>query len=151
MAKPEPGSAAPSFKAPDQTGKEHKLSDYKGQHVVLYFYPKDDTPGCTREACNFRDSLASLKETGAQVIGVSADSVESHRDFADKYTLPFPLLSDTDRKIIEAYGVNKGKSVQRKTFLIGPDGKLLKVYNKVDPDRHSEEVLADLQNLKTVS
>ncbi len=148
MSKPEPGSPAPAFKAPDQTGQTHKLSDYKGRHVILYFYPKDDTSGCTREACKFRDTLPSLKEAEGQVIGVSPDTVESHKHFAEKYNLPFPLLADPDHKIIRDYGVEKGDSAKRTTFLIGPDGKLVKVYNQVKPERHAEEVLADLQNLR---
>lgn len=148
MPRPEPQSPAPDFEAKDQVGKTHRLADYKGKKVVLFFYPKDDTPGCTKEACKFRDRLAPLRETGAEILGVSADSVESHDRFATKYNLPFPLLSDPDQKIIESYGVAKGDSAQRVSFLIGPDGKIVKVYPKVNPERHSEEVLADLQNLQ---
>jgi thioredoxin-dependent peroxiredoxin len=149
MSRPAPGDKAPAIQAPDQNGKTHKLADYKGTNVVLYFYPKDDTPGCTTQSCSFRDALGELKAANAQVIGVSPDSVESHEAFAAKYNLPFPLLADPERKIIQDYGVAKGeKSAQRVTFLIGGDGKILKVYPKVDVKNHSQEILADLQKLQ---
>ena len=150
MSMPETGEPAPDFKAPDQGGSTHNLSDYKGKTVALFFYPKDDTPGCTTEACKFRDSMQQLKAANTEVLGVSPDSVESHQDFASKFNLPFPLLADPERKIIQDYGAAKGdKSAKRVTFLIGPDGKILKVYKKVDPERHSDEVLADVQKLET--
>ena len=147
-ALPEPGSAAPDFHLPDQHGKLHTLSDYGGRWLVLYFYPKDDTPGCTREACTFRDGLAKLQAAGAEVVGVSVDSPASHREFADKYQIPFTLLSDTDGSTARHYGVLVDwqifRMAKRTTFLIGPDGRIKRVYEQVDPDRHADEVLAEL-------
>jgi peroxiredoxin Q/BCP len=147
-----PGSKAPAFSAPDQTGKTVSLADFKGKTVVLYFYPKDDTPGCTTEACSFRDEHAALRKKGAVIIGVSPDNPKSHLKFIEKFTLPFTLLADTDHKIAEAYAVWVEKSmygkkymgVERSTFIIGPDGKLKAVYRKVKPDGHIAEVLAGL-------
>jgi peroxiredoxin Q/BCP len=147
-----PGAKAPPFSAPDQTGKTVSLSDFKGRTVVLYFYPKDDTPGCTTEACSFRDEHTALRKKGAVVIGVSPDSPKSHRKFIEKFTLPFTLLADTDHAIAESYGVWVEKSmygktylgVERSTFVIGPDGKLKAVYRKVKPADHVAEILAGL-------
>ncbi len=149
------GSAAPAFMLPDQAGKVHKLSDYKGQWVLVYFYPKDDTPGCTKEACGIRDSWAKYKKAKLQVFGVSADSVASHVKFAEKFSLPFPLLADEDKKMVAAYGVwgekqYMGKSymgINRASFLIDPKGKIAKIYPKVKPEEHAEEVLKDLSQL----
>ncbi len=149
---PEVGDRAPEFTARDESGRVVSLSDFRGKKVVLYFYPKDDTPGCTREACNFRDNYARLLERGAVVLGVSTDSVESHRRFKEKYNLPFPLLSDPDRKIVTAYGVWNQKSlagrlgfgVERTTFVIDEEGTITHVFRKVRVDGHVEEVLAAL-------
>jgi len=146
------GDKAPDFSLADQNGATHSLKQYTGKWVVLYFYPKDDTPGCTKEACSFRDNLGAVTKKGAVILGVSSDSTASHRKFADKYSLPFPLLSDPDKAVINAYGVWKEKSmygkktmgVERSTFLIGPDGKIAHEWRKVKVDGHTEEVLAAL-------
>lgn len=146
---------APDFKLLDQDGVTHSLTDYRGQWLVLYFYPKDDTPGCTTEACAFRDSLAGFKERNVAVLGVSADSVKSHKKFAKKYNLNFPLLSDESKAIIEAYGVWGPKKlfgkefdgIIRSTFLINPEGEIAKEYPKVTPQEHAEEILKDLELL----
>jgi peroxiredoxin Q/BCP len=147
------GQKAPDFTVQDDSGKTVRLSDFKGKKVVLYFYPKDDTPGCTREACDFRDSLAVLRKQGAVVLGVSADSVESHRKFKAKFDLNFPLLADTDRKIIEDYDVWKEKSmygrkymgIERTTYIIGKDGKITHIFPKVKVTEHADEVRAALE------
>jgi peroxiredoxin Q/BCP len=145
---PGPGAAAPDFRLPDQHGKPHGLGDYAGRWLVLYFYPKDNTPGCTREACAFRDGLARLEAAGASVVGVSVDSQASHAGFAEKYRLPFPLLADADGSVSRRYGVLMDWQVfrmaRRATFLISPAGRLQRVYARVDPNRHAEEILADL-------
>lgn len=146
---------APDFKAVATDGKTYSLGDFKGKIVVLYFYPKDDTPGCTKEACSFRDSEAELKKLGVVVLGVSKDSVESHRKFTDKYHLNFPLLSDPDGKIIEAYGCFKEKSmfgktalgIERSTFVIDAKGTVRKIWRGVKVDGHSDEVLAAVKGL----
>lgn len=137
------------FSLPDQDGKTHKLSDYKGKWVVLYFYPKDDTPGCTKEACNFRDSFRELTKLGVQILGVSKDSVKSHKKFAEKYDLNFPILSDESKEVIKKYkawGVKKFmgrefEGVLRTTYLINPKGNIEKIYEKVNPLIHSGEIL----------
>lgn len=137
------------FSLPDQNGKIHKLSDYKGHWVVLYFYPKDDTPGCTKEACNFRDSYRQLTKLGVQILGVSKDSVKSHKKFAEKYDLNFPILSDETKEVIKKYkawGVKKFmgrefEGILRTTYLINPQGKIEKIYEKVNPLIHSGEIL----------
>ena len=147
------GQKAPDFSAKDDSGKTVKLSDLKGKKVVLYFYPKDDTPGCTTEACNFRDGIAAIKKLGAVVLGVSADSVESHKKFKTKYDLNFPLLADTKKEIIEAYGVWKEKSlygrkymgIERTTYVIGADGKITHIFPKVKVAEHAADVLAALK------
>lgn len=148
---PAPGSRAPAFSLPDQTGQQRSLQDYLGSWVVLYFYPKDDTPGCTKEACNFRDDLFKLEKLGAKVIGVSVDDSESHAKFARKYNLPFPLLADKNGKVADSYGAlrNLGviKIARRYTFLIDPQGNIAKTYLKVDTSRHSQEIIDDLQQL----
>lgn len=148
---PQPGQQAPAFQLPDQNGKTHALQDYRGRWVVLYFYPKDDTPGCTQEACTFRDDLSQLTSLGAQVIGVSVDDTASHADFAKKYHLPFPLLADQDGKVAASYGALLNLAVvkfaRRYTFLIDPQGRVAKVYLKVDTSRHSREIVEDLKQL----
>lgn len=145
------GEAAPEFRLQDQAGEWHSLEDYRGKWVALYFYPKDDTPGCTKEACAFRDNIFAFDEIGATIIGVSLDDTESHREFAEKYSLPFTLLSDADGSTAEAYGVLSSRGTfrfaQRQSFIIGPDGTVRKHYAKVNAEEHSEEVLADLKQL----
>lgn len=148
------GQKAPDFSAVDDSGKTVKLSDFKGKKVVLYFYPKDDTPGCTKEACNFRDGFAEIKKKGAVVLGVSADSVEKHKKFKAKFDLNFPLLADTEKKIIESYDVWQEKSlygrkymgIVRSTYVIGKDGKISHIFPKVKVNDHYEEVLEALSD-----
>ncbi len=135
----EEGKKAPAFKLKDQNGNLHSLSDYKGKNVVLYFYPKDNTSGCTAEACNFRDEFPKFKNINAVILGVSPDSVESHKKFAEKYNLPFTLLADENKEVVEKYGVWKQKSmygrkymgVERTTFIIDADGKIKKIFSKL--------------------
>jgi peroxiredoxin Q/BCP len=145
------GSPAPEFELPDQTGQLHSLEDYRSQWVILYFYPKDETPGCTTEACEFRDNIYAFRDLNAQILGVSLDDVDSHKEFAENYSLPFPLLADTDGTTSTAYGVKTrmfGMTVaKRQTFIIGPDGSIAKHYQKVKPEEHSTQVLADLKEL----
>ncbi|MFA6922506.1 MAG: peroxiredoxin [Gallionella sp.] len=145
------GQAAPDFTLPDQHGKLHTLQDYRGKYLVLYFYPKDDTPGCTQEACAFRDDLNRLTEMGAQVIGVSVDDSNSHAEFAKKYHLPFPLLSDKSGAVANSYGayLNLGiiKMARRFTFLIDPQGNISRLYLSVETSRHSKEIIEDLKRL----
>ena len=149
---PQAGDQAPGFQLPDQDGNSVTLAQHAGKHVVLYFYPKDDTPGCTTEACAFRDEHSALSAAGAVVLGVSMDSTERHRKFAAKYSLPFPLLADTDHKLCDAYGVwgekslygRKFQGITRTTFLIGPDGRVKQVWPKVKVNGHVGEVLAAL-------
>jgi len=146
------GDKAPAFTASTNGGGTLSLADFKGKHVVLYFYPKDDTPGCTKEACAFRDEFAAFDKKGAVVLGVSTDPVKSHDKFADKFKLPFTLLADEDRKIVQAYGVwgekrfmgRKYMGTHRVTFLIGPDGRIKKIWAKVKPEEHAAEVLASI-------
>lgn len=148
------GKKAPDFSLPDQNGNKVKLSGFKGKYVVLYFYPKDDTSGCTKEACNFRDSFPKFNNADAVIIGVSPDSVASHKKFAEKYNLPFTLLADEDKKVVEKYGVWKEKSmygkkymgVERTTFIIDPEGKIKKIFPKVKVDNHHNEVLEALKD-----
>ncbi|HVP60006.1 MAG TPA: thioredoxin-dependent thiol peroxidase [Myxococcaceae bacterium] len=149
MAMPDVGDKAPAFSLEDQSGKTVKLSDFKGKKVVLYFYPKDDTPGCTREACAFRDEHSALLKAGAVVLGISPDSGASHARFAGKYRLPFPLLADTGHGVSEKYGAWGEKSmygrkfmgITRSTFLIDDSGKVARVWPKVKVDGHVDEVL----------
>lgn len=149
------GQKAPDFSAPDQYGNMRSLSEFNKGWLLLYFYPKDDTPGCTAEACELRDSLHALKTLDAAVIGVSADDETSHKKFSDKYALSFPILADTDKKIINAYGVWGEKSMYGKTywgifrtsFLIDPTGVIRKVYEKVKPEGHAEEIVKDMKEL----
>ncbi len=138
------GDLAQDFSLPDQEGKTQSLSDYKNQWVLLYFYPKDFTSGCTKEACEFRDKFEKLKSL-VNIIGVSADSPESHKKFAEKYTLPYTLLSDTDRKVINLYGATGFIFTKRVSFLINPKGVIEKVYNNVDPKTHALQIIADLE------
>ena len=148
----EAGIPAPDFELLDENERAHKLSAYRGQHVLLYFYPKDDTPGCTTEACNFRDDYSAYQEAKVVILGVSPDSPKSHAKFKAKFDLPFSLLADTEQQVCEAYGVWALKTfmgreymgVLRTTFLIDPDGMIVKVYEKVKPAQHSAEVLADI-------
>jgi len=145
------GSEAPEFELSDQHGQLHSLEDYRDQWVVLYFYPKDGTPGCTTEACEFRDNIFAFRDLNAQVLGISLDDVESHKSFAEEHGLPFPLLADIDGTTSTAYGVKTrmfGMTVaKRQTFIIGPNGVIAKHYAKVDPKEHSEQVITDLKDL----
>ncbi len=151
----EPGTKAPAFAVKATDGKLVRLSSFKGKTVVLYFYPKDDTPGCTREACAFRDRLQEIEDLGAVVLGVSPDSVELHVKFTEKFSLTFPLLADTEHEIAEKYGAwreknmygKKSMGVQRSTFIIGPDGKVAKLWKKVSVDGHDQEVIDALKEL----
>ncbi len=144
---------APDFALPDENGVTHKLSDYRGQSVVLYFYPKDDTPGCTKEACNFRDDYGAYQRAGVTILGVSPDPPNKHTQFKSKYSLPFTLLADEGHKVCELYGVwgpkkfmgREYEGVLRTTFLIDAEGKIVKVFEKVKPEQHSAEVLGALQ------
>jgi peroxiredoxin Q/BCP len=149
---PAAGDKAPDFRLQDQAGKWHSLSDYKGQWVVLYFYPKDNTPGCTTQACELRDNIFAFRDVGAAVLGVSVDDVASHKAFAEEHGLPFPILADADKKVATAYGVltkfmGMMELARRDTFIIDPQGKVAKHYMKVDPKGHSEMVLAELKSL----
>jgi peroxiredoxin Q/BCP len=151
-AGPQDGQPAPEFRLQDQKGEWHTLGQYKGQWVVLYFYPKDDTPGCTTEVCTFRDDVAKLRRENAQVLGVSLDDVKSHEAFAEKYHVPFPLLSDNTQATAKAYGVLTTHLTftyaRRETFLIDPAGNVARHYKDVDPKANSGQVLADLAALK---
>jgi peroxiredoxin Q/BCP len=146
------GDVAPGFSAETNEGGKVSLVDFKGKSVVLYFYPRDDTPGCTKEACAFRDEFAAFKRKGAVVLGVSTDPVKSHVKFIEKYKLPFVLLADEDKKIVQAYGVwgeksfmgRKYQGTHRVTFLIGPDGRIKKIWPAVKPVEHAKEVLEAL-------
>jgi peroxiredoxin Q/BCP len=144
---------APNFSLLDQHEKMHTLADYKGQYVLVYFYPKDDTPGCTKEACMIRDVYHDFEKKNVKVFGISGDSPAQHKKFAEKYELPFTLLSDPEKETLDAYGAMKNKSMFGKTFLgiircsflINPEGEIEKVYPKVDPASHASEILADLK------
>ena len=148
-AKLKEGDKAPEFAVADEAGKTVRLKDLRGKKVVLYFYPKDDTPGCTKEACSFRDSFAKFKKRGIEVFGVSLDSEKSHQKFIDKFSLPFRLLADTERKLSDSFGTYGEKKfmgrtymgVNRMTFLIDEKGKIKKVFEKVKPEDHASEVL----------
>ncbi len=149
------GAVAPDFSLPDQAGKTHRLSDYRGRFVLLYAYPKDNTPGCTTEACALRDAWAEFTRHQAVVLGISADASASHAKFASKFDLPFPLLVDTDRQVLAAYGALATKSmfgksflgIKRMSFLIDGEGKIAKIYEQVQPATHAQQVLADLAKL----
>jgi peroxiredoxin Q/BCP len=152
----EQGSKAPDFTLPDQSGRSHSLSDFQGKWIVLYFYPKDMTPGCTTEACNFRDDFSTFENLDTIILGISKDSVKRHATFADKYDLPFLLLSDESGEVCEKYGVWKKKSlygktfmgIVRSTFIIDPGGKIVRIYPKVKVKEHASELIKDLQSLK---
>ncbi|MGD8496168.1 MAG: thioredoxin-dependent thiol peroxidase [Gemmatimonadales bacterium] len=147
------GDVAPEFALPSDAGETVRLADLRGRRVVLYFYPKDDTSGCTKEACSFRDARPAYEDRDVVVLGVSPDGVASHEKFRDKYDLNFPLLADTDHAVAEAYGAwgkkkmygREYEGVLRSTFVIGPDGRLEKIYRKVKPAEHAEQILADLE------
>lgn len=148
------GSMAPDFALQDQNGQMHRLGDYAGRWLVLYFYPRDDTPGCTREACRFRDDIGTLGKLDAVVVGVSVDDTRSHADFSRKYGLPFPLLSDPDGRVARAYGSLLDFKVlrfaRRHTFIIAPDGRIAARFDHVEPARHAEEVRDTLKRLQGV-
>lgn len=155
MPLPLEGSLAPDFTLQDQDGKEHTLSTYRGRYVLIYFYPKDDTPGCTKQACMLRDALPEFGSLDAVVLGVSPDNVKSHKKFAEKYGLPFILLADEAKEVVNVYGVWGRKKMMgreydgvfRTSFLINPDGNIEKVYENVKPELHASQVLADLTAL----
>jgi peroxiredoxin Q/BCP len=148
------GTEAPDFSLLDDENQPRKLSDFQGRQVVLYFYPKDDTPGCTKEACSFRDDYSAYADAGITILGVSPDSVQSHIKFKEKYSIPFPLLSDDGHKVADLYGVwgpkkfagREYEGVLRTTFLIDPNGKIVRVFENVRPAEHSAEVLAAFQH-----
>jgi len=148
---PAVGMPAPDFRLQDQNGEWHALEDYRGSWLAVYFYPKNDTPGCTTEACNFRDNIYAFKAIGAAVVGISIDDVESHQKFSEKYKLPFVILADETGATAEAYGVLRDwkltKIAARQSFLVNPEGVIAKHYEDVDPDNHTQEVLADLEAL----
>jgi thioredoxin-dependent peroxiredoxin len=146
-SRPEVGQQAPDFTAANTEGRKIRLSDYRGKKVVLYFYPKDDTPGCTVESCGFRDSYQVIQDTGAEILGVSVDDVGSHGRFTEKYRLPFTLVADVDKKITQSYGVVNEKSgnARRVTFLIDARGNIFKIFDPVKPDIHAKEVLDALR------
>lgn len=143
------GQFAPDFELPDQDGKTHELSDYRSQWLLLYFYPKDDTPGCTKEACAIRDNLPDFKKLKVKVLGISVDSVKSHKKFAEKYGLPFTLLADENKEVVKKYGIWQKKKFMGKeymgtlriSFLINPKGKIAKIFENVKPEIHAGEVL----------
>lgn len=148
---PAVGSAAPDFNLQDQSGDWHALKDYRGQWLAVYFYPRDDTPGCTTEACNFRDNIYAFKAIGAAVVGISVDDVASHKKFSDKYKLPFTILADENGETSKAWGVLRDYKLlqlaSRQSFLVNPEGKIAKHYSDVDPDEHTDQVLTDLKAL----
>ncbi len=148
-----PGQPAPEFSLPDQHGKIHRLADYRGRWLVLYFYPKDDTPGCTKEACSFRDNISAISEQGAAVLGVSVDNSDSHAEFAQKYHLPFPLLADRDGKVAEKYGSLRNLFVirlaKRHSFIIDPQGRIARIWREVNPATHVAEIVRELQALQS--
>lgn len=155
MAKLSPGDTAPAISLPDQDGKTQSLADRRGKWVLVYFYPRDDTPGCTLEACGLRDAWSDFAKRNIEVLGISADSVKSHRKFADKFKLPFTLLADESKAVIRAYGSYGKKKflgrefdgILRQSFLVNPKGKLARIYAKVKPAEHAAEVLADVATL----
>ncbi|HEX5591151.1 MAG TPA: peroxiredoxin [Candidatus Limnocylindrales bacterium] len=157
MSTPVAGDPAPEIALPDETGAIHRLEDQRGRWTIVYFYPADDTPGCTTEACQFRDLDAEVRETGAEVWGISPDGASSHRRFREKFDLPFLLLSDEDHAVAERYGAwqlktNYGRQymgIQRSTFLVGPDGRIARAWPKVKADGHAAEVLAALAEARS--
>ena len=150
------GDPAPDFALPDQNGKVHRLSDYRGRYVVVYFYPKDFTPGCTREARAFNEALDALAAEGAVVLGISADDVERHKKFAEKLGLKFPLLADPEKKVIQAYGAwgtknlygKKVEGTMRYTYVLDPEGRILKIIKRAKPEEHMEKALAAIREAK---
>jgi peroxiredoxin Q/BCP len=149
---PTVGDSAPTFKLQDQNGDWHTLGDYKGKYVVLFFYPKDGTPGCTTEACNFRDNIFAFDDLNTQILGISLDDVDSHKEFSEKYSLPYPILADIEKESAVDYGV-LGKFMmmtitKRESFIIDPDGLIVKHYKNVDPDKHTDEVIEELKSLQ---
>ena len=150
------GDVAPDFTLPDQSGQEHSLSSYKGKWMLVYFYPKDDTPGCTKEACALRDNYPEFEKLDITVLGISIDSVKSHGKFSEKYSLPFTILADEEKKVVELYGVwglkkfmgREYMGTNRMSFLIDAEGKIAKVYEKVKPAEHAQQVLNDLAELR---
>ena len=155
-AGPAVGQPAPAFKLQDQDGKWHSLADYKGKWVAIYFYPKDDTPGCTTQACSFRDNIFAFNKEGAVILGISVDDVGSHKKFAEKHGLPFTLLADSDKAVSRSFGVLKTymgvmEMARRDTFIVDPQGRIAKHYESVDPEGHSEVVLKDIKALKAKS
>jgi thioredoxin-dependent peroxiredoxin len=152
-ASPTVGSPAPGFTLPDQKGKPVSLADYRGKWVVLYFYPKDGTPGCTTEACEFRDNIFAFRDAGAVILGISVDDVDSHKEFASEHRLPFTLLADSEKQVSRAYGVlhrmlGLMELARRETFIVDGQGRIAKHYREVDPGSHSKQVLADLKALQ---
>jgi peroxiredoxin Q/BCP len=151
FAVPKEGEQAPEFRLQDQNFQWHSLDDYAGKWTVLYFYPKADTPGCTTEACEFRDNIFAFEEAGVSILGVSLDDVSSQKEFADKYHLPFPLLSDAKQEVATAYGVlttfRDTPVASRQTFVIDPEGRIAKHYAQVNPETHTKQVLEDLKTL----
>jgi len=149
---PSVGASAPDFKLQDQNGKWHQLKDYRGKWVALYFYPKDQTPGCTAEACEFRDNIFAFREANAQILGISVDDVDSHKKFAEKHSLPFPILADPTKETAKKYSALKSyfgmELARRDTFLIDPEGRVVKRYVEVEPKGHSQSVLKDIQALQ---
>jgi len=145
------GQIAPNFNLQDQNGELRSLEQYRGKWVALYFYPKDDTPGCTKEACAFRDNIFAFEALNAVILGISLDDVDSHAEFAEKYSLPFPILADVNKQAANSYGVimkiGPMTLARRQSFLIDPTGKVVRHYAKVSPDEHTAEVLADLREL----
>ena len=154
-ATPSVGQPAPAFKLQDQDGKWHSLGDYKGKWVAIYFYPKDDTPGCTTQACSFRDNIFAFNKEGAVIVGISVDDVASHKKFAEKHGLPFALLADADKAVAKQYGVLKNYGVvefaRRDTFLIDPQGRVARHYENVDPKQNVKNVLSDLDALRSAA
>ena len=155
-AAPEVGKPAPAFKLQDQAGKWHSLADYKGKWVAMYFYPKDDTPGCTTQACGFRDNIFAFNKEGAVILGISVDDMASHKEFAEKHSLPFTILADSDKAVTKSYGVLKTymgvmEMARRDTFIIDPQGRVAKHYESVNPEGHSQLVLADIKALKAAA
>lgn len=151
VAAPKEGESAPDFRLQDQNNQWHSLEDFSGEWLVMYFYPKADTPGCTTEACEFRDNIFAFEDIGAAIVGVSLDDVASQKDFAEKYHLPFPLLSDAKQEVATQYGVLTSfrdmAVAKRETFVIDPSGTIVKHYQQVDPETHTQQVLADLKTL----
>lgn len=140
------GDKAPYFNLLDQEEMGYKLSDYKGKWLLIYFYPRDNTPGCIKEACSFRDNFSKLKKY-IEILGVSTNSVKSHKNFSEKYNLPFSLLADTKKEMTKAYGADGMVFAKRTSFLVSPKGVIEKIYEKVDPEKHSEEILGDIKSM----